>query len=195
MDLYIIRHGESETNKSGLHCGWGDPPLTPLGHEQAKKSGSLINHIKFDKVYVSDLLRAKQTAEGALPGYPYHFTDKLREINVGKLSYQPPAVCLEKYGQLYKEAKEKHDYRIFEGESSQEMMDRVIAFMHELENLEDVKNVAVVAHEGTIHCILSYVLGHNFPKKLTKLDNASVSRFSYRNAFWKLNTWNYTGTL
>ncbi|HEY8420151.1 MAG TPA: histidine phosphatase family protein [Thermoclostridium sp.] len=197
MELYIIRHGESETNKLGLHCGWGDPPLTQLGHEQAKLCGSLIKHIKFDLVYVSDLLRARQTAEGALPGYSYNFSGKLREINVGKLAYQSPEQCLEKYGQLYKEAKEKHDYRYFGGESSEEMMDRIISFMHELENLNDgnIENVAVVAHEGTVDCILSYVLGSDNVIQSTKLDNASVSRFSYNNGKWKLNTWNYRGTI
>ncbi|NLN65886.1 MAG: histidine phosphatase family protein [Clostridiaceae bacterium] len=195
MELYIIRHGESETNKLGLHCGWGDVPLTDLGHEQARRSGKLINHINFDIVYVSDLKRAKQTAEDALPGYSYQFTDKLREISVGKLSQQSPEACLEKYGQLYIDAKTKHDFSAFEGESAEEMMKRITSFMHDLESIDGKHNIAVVAHEGTAHCILCYVLGHSIPTRLTKLDNASVSKFSYQKGIWKLNTWNFTGTL
>lgn len=195
MELFIIRHGESETNKLGLHCGWGDVPLTHLGHEQAKKSGRLINHINFDMVYVSDLQRAKQTAEDALPGYSYIFSDKLREINVGKLSFQSPEACNEKYGQSYLNAKNNHDFSEFGGESMEEMMKRVVSFMHDLEKLDGEINAAIVAHEGTAQCILCYILGHIFPAKSTKLDNASVSRFSYQNGIWILNTWNYTGTI
>jgi len=195
MELYVIRHGESETNKSGLNCGWGDSPLTRSGCEQAENCKKLISHIKFDIVYASDLLRAKQTAEIVLPGYPYHFSCKLREINVGKLAFKSNAECLEKYGQLYLDAKEKQDFRCFEGESLDEMMDRVVSFMHELECLENINNVAVVAHEGSLQCMLRYVLGSNIAKKSAKLDNASVSRFTYKDNQWQLNTWNYRGTI
>lgn len=192
MELYIIRHGESETNKLGMHCGWANVSLTPLGHEQAKVSGRLIKHINFDKVYVSDLDRAKQTAEDALPGYTYIFTDKLREINVGRLSYQSSVTCMEKYGKVYLEAKSKHDFRDFEGESSEQMKERITSFLQEMETLKDVKNVAIVAHEGTAHCILSYTLGYDIMRKSIELDNGAVSRFSYESGTWKLKTWNYT---
>ena len=195
MEVYIIRHGESETNQSGLHCGWTDAPLTPLGHEQAKMSGRLIKHIHFDKVYASDLIRARQTAEDALPGYSCHFTDKIREINVGRLSCQSPADCLEKYGCLYTKAKDKHDFREFEGESSEEMMERIISFMRQLESLNAADKVAVVAHEGTARCILNFTLEHSIPGKSLKLDNGAISRFSYEYGVWKLGIWNYSGCI
>lgn len=195
MELYVIRHGESETNELGLHSGWANVQLTPLGHEQAKMSGRHLSHIRFDIVYVSDLVRARQTAENALPGYTLNFTDKLREISVGSLSYQSPEACLDKYGELYKIAKSKHDYRDFGGESTEDMMERITAFMHELESLHGADNVAAVAHEGTAHCILSYTLGYDIPRKSIKLGNGAVSRFSYKNGIWKLNTWNYIGTI
>src|SRR5690554_3359559 len=101
MKLYIIRHGESEMNRLCLHCGWADPALTPLGHEQAKMAGKRLRHVDFDIVYVSDLLRARQTAEDALPGYSYQITDMLREIDVGKLAYKSRETCLKMYGKTY----------------------------------------------------------------------------------------------
>lgn len=195
MELYIIRHGESETNKSGLHCGWGDVPLTQLGHEQAKKSGRLINHIHFDIVYVSDLQRAKQTAEGALPGYSYNYSDKLREINVGTLAFQSPSACLEKYGQAYLDATKNYDFSVFGGESLEQMIKRITSFMKDLENLDGDSKAAIVAHEGTAQCILSYTLRQVISPRSARLDNASVSKFSYQNGIWKLNIWNYTGAI
>lgn len=195
MDVYVIRHGESETNKLGLHCGWGDVPLTDLGYEQAKKSGRLISHIKFDHVYVSDLLRARQTAENALPGYTYSFTDKLREINIGKLAFKSPAECLEEYGQPYADAVSKYDFSVFEGESMDDMMGRIASFIKDLEKLDGNGNIAVVAHEGTAKCILCLTLGHSIPSKSVKLDNASVSKFSYQNGIWMLKAWNFTGAI
>lgn len=68
MELYAIRHGQSAANAVQAHAGWAQVPLTELGREQAAKTGELLKGMEFDRVIVSDLLRAKETAQIALPG-------------------------------------------------------------------------------------------------------------------------------
>ena len=68
MKVWMIRHGESETNKEGLWSGWLDAPLTEKGKGDAALAGEIVSRIKFDKIYSSDLLRAKSTAEIVIPG-------------------------------------------------------------------------------------------------------------------------------
>lgn len=60
MELYLIRHGEPEWVLGGLNVV--DPPLTDLGHRQAKAMAESIAAVHFDEVLVSPLVRARQTA-------------------------------------------------------------------------------------------------------------------------------------
>ncbi|MBQ3015525.1 MAG: histidine phosphatase family protein [Clostridia bacterium] len=60
MKLYITRHGESETNKKGCWTGWLDAQLTDKGLADAELARETLRGIKFDKVYSSDLIRAKR---------------------------------------------------------------------------------------------------------------------------------------
>lgn len=59
MDLYIIRHGESQGN-IGLEVE--DPHLTELGQKQAELLALRLRNIDFDVILSSPLTRAVQTA-------------------------------------------------------------------------------------------------------------------------------------
>ncbi|MBR6530989.1 MAG: histidine phosphatase family protein [Clostridia bacterium] len=59
MDLYIIRHGESQGNV-GLDVE--DPHLTDLGKKQAELLALRLRNVNFDAILSSPLTRAIQTA-------------------------------------------------------------------------------------------------------------------------------------
>ena len=63
MELYIVRHGQSESN-AGRETD--DPALTETGWEQARLAGKALRDVRFDKVYTSHLTRAVQTAAAIL---------------------------------------------------------------------------------------------------------------------------------
>ena len=77
MRVWMIRHGESETNKNGLWTGWLDAPLTEEGKRDAALASEFVSRVSFDKIYSSDLLRAKSTAEIVIPGCQYEATPML----------------------------------------------------------------------------------------------------------------------
>ena len=89
MKLYLIRHGESETNLAGHYTGWSQVNLTPKGVRDAEGIRPTLEGIKFDKIFSSDLIRAMTTAETAIPGCTYETTHLLREVNVGNLALKP----------------------------------------------------------------------------------------------------------
>lgn len=66
--LVIVRHGESELNKTDRFAGWLDPGLTPKGVEEARGVGKALLKAGFkpDIVYVSPLRRTQDTAALAL---------------------------------------------------------------------------------------------------------------------------------
>ena len=71
--VYLVRHGESASNKWGLIAGQDDVPLTTNGIEEAKNLGRKSKYLQqnnnvlpFVRVYSSDLSRARDTAIYAL---------------------------------------------------------------------------------------------------------------------------------
>ncbi|XP_008304649.1 probable fructose-2,6-bisphosphatase TIGAR A [Stegastes partitus] len=62
--LTLVRHGETPYNKEGLLQGQAiDSPLSEVGLQQAEAAGRYLKDVKFSNVFVSDMLRAVQTAE------------------------------------------------------------------------------------------------------------------------------------
>jgi broad specificity phosphatase PhoE len=83
--LLLLRHGQSTWNADGRWQGQADPPLSPLGEEQARDAARRLGAGQFDRVVSSDLRRARTTAEilaGAV-GLPVEVDPDLREIDVG----------------------------------------------------------------------------------------------------------------
>ena len=64
-DLVIVRHGESEWNKTHLFTGWRDIGLTEKGEQEARDAGKLLrdDDFTFDIAFTSYLSRAIQTLD------------------------------------------------------------------------------------------------------------------------------------
>ncbi len=86
MNIYIIRHGETDTNRERLLLGRADPPLNEKGEEQARRLRDFFaaEGIVFDRVVSSPLRRALRTAEIACGGRNAVETDdRLLEMDAG----------------------------------------------------------------------------------------------------------------
>ncbi|HTT13843.1 MAG TPA: 2,3-diphosphoglycerate-dependent phosphoglycerate mutase [Burkholderiaceae bacterium] len=61
--LVLLRHGESEWNRSNRFTGWTDVDLTDAGREEARAAGELLKRegYSFDIAYTSVLRRAIRT--------------------------------------------------------------------------------------------------------------------------------------
>lgn len=190
MQVYIVRHGQSETNLTGYHCGQEDVPLTPKGIEDACKAGEKLRKISFDRVFSSDLMRTIQTAKAALPGCEPEQYELIREINVGRLAGNLISECASIFGEDYYENRRKHDFLPYNGENHEMHLERVSKFMKMLESLENCENVAVFTHEGSIHCMLQYVLELPVDRWKLKVDNGAVTVLEYANNVWSLRKFN-----
>ena len=186
--LYFLRHGQAESNANHFFAGQSDVALTALGIEQAKATAPMLAHIKFDKVYCSDLQRAKHTAALALPQHACEYTKLIREIDVGKLAFQPLAECEAKYGEKYWNARKGTDYSAFGGESRAQLDGRAAAFLDLVAALEDTPIVGAVCHGGLMRAAARVVLGDPLP--LSMPDNCGVCRFEYKDGTWSIRRWN-----
>jgi len=104
--LVLIRHGESEWNKSNLFTGWTDVDLTEKGRMEAKNAGELLlkNGFTFDLAFTSVLKRAIRTLwlvldEMDLMWIPVIRDWRLNERHYGALQGLNKAETAAKYGE------------------------------------------------------------------------------------------------
>ena len=195
MRIYAIRHGQSEANLKAAHAGWAQVPLTEKGHAQAEAVQHRLKEVHFDKVIVSDLRRAIQTAQHALPDYDYEYDWRIREIGVGNLEGKLVSDCETELGETYIQNRQNRDFTAYGGENLEMMQQRIASFMDDLTGEPEDAQIAVVCHEGAICGMLCHVL-QCWPERLAaRSDNCSVSVFTYQSGNWTLNKWNETGNL
>ena len=61
--VYLVRHGQTPLNESGVLRGLLDPPLNAAGRLQARRLGAVLGPRMPSVVVASPLLRARQTAQ------------------------------------------------------------------------------------------------------------------------------------
>jgi broad specificity phosphatase PhoE len=83
VELYLIRHGETEWSRARRHTGRTDLPLSPAGEAEAKALGQHLRGLEVDRVLSSPLTRATATAQLAGFGDRVELNDTLLEFDYG----------------------------------------------------------------------------------------------------------------
>jgi len=103
--LILLRHGQSEWNKTNQFTGWVDVRLTEQGKAEAQRGGELMKErgILPDVLHTSVLSRAIQTANIALDAadrlwIPVRRSWRLNERHYGALQGKDKAETLEEFG-------------------------------------------------------------------------------------------------
>ena len=81
--LYLVRHGETAWTLTAQHTGRTDLPLNEQGERQAREVSARLSALRFDRIVSSPLLRARRTAELAMPGASVEADDDLMEWDYG----------------------------------------------------------------------------------------------------------------
>ncbi len=187
----LIRHGESETNLTGVFTGQSNAPLTERGILQAKCTAEYIkNNYKIDKVISSDLDRAFVTGKAVsdLFGLEVTQTPELREISAGKWEALPFSDIKEAYPELY--ASWFGDIGVCRcpgGESVAELGDRVFNCMKRIAEENPNSTIVIATHATPIRALQS-VITHgsvNEMEHINWVSNASVSTVTYDNGKWE----------
>ena len=197
MKIILIRHGESVANKNDIIQGHQDFPLTDFGKQQAKEAADylLSNNFSVDKIYSSDLVRAKETAEiigEKLKINGIVFDSRLREFNLGIFQGRKNYEMSDEEKKLLQSCWKDHTKRVPEGENVMEMKTRVKSIFDEIiSSNPDNSTIVIIGHGGSLYHILHSTLGI-FPETTEWFENCKINEILRDNSTnkWKFITFN-----
>jgi broad specificity phosphatase PhoE len=188
--LWLVRHGESTWNITGLAQGHNDEAeLTDRGLRQATGAAAQFGYRPVRAIYASDLRRAQQTAAAfaAVLGLPVRADARLRERSLGVAEGTPHAGLGSSVTGLADGLVIDPDARPADGESVRDLYQRAAAFCDEVAaSLRPAAGAApagpggdvlVIAHGGTVRVLDAYIHGVPVDQMTWRpLDNATIIR-------------------
>ncbi len=157
--LLLIRHVHTEL--AGRFCGHTDPPISAAGREQLARLSRTLQQYRITRVFSSDLLRARQTAE-AIAGteQPIELLPELREIDFGRwegLSWNEIVERDRDYANRWANA--YPNVGAPEGEDFATFSARVMGAFHQIADQYQSGWTAIVTHGGFILTLILQLMG------------------------------------
>ncbi|MBQ9756576.1 MAG: histidine phosphatase family protein [Clostridia bacterium] len=201
VNLILVRHGFSESNKNNFFSGRIDVKLCDIGLTQAELvSDYIIKNYKIDVIYSSPLSRTIDTIKkvSTVLNLPINLDNDLIEFDGGKwegLSFKD----VEKYNAEYyaKWSTNKGTVRCPDGESMEEAGKRALKAIDKICKKHDGQTVLISTHGGVLRSL--QCLFNGFPmEKLNDMPwtpNASISIVQYDNGKYKVVQYGITDHL
>jgi 2,3-bisphosphoglycerate-dependent phosphoglycerate mutase len=164
--VLLVRHGESAPAHPDrpfpLRDGHGDPPLDPLGEQQAELLAERLLHERVDAIYVTTLARTHQTAAPLakhLGVEPIEVPD-LREVFLGDWEGGQFRVRAASGDPVFQQIWEQERWDVIPGaEIHDEFDERVWRGFQRIVDAHPDGHVVAVAHGGVIGQLLHRVTG------------------------------------
>lgn len=162
LDLYLLRHGETESSRMDTFCGDLDPPLTAEGAQMAQAFADKYASLTWQAIFVSPMQRTIATAQPfcQATGLTMQLRDGLKEVSFGAWEDQTKP---------HVEATYREDYMQWltepawnpptGGETAVQVASRSALVIAEIQEKYPQGNVLVVAHKSTLRIVLCNLLG------------------------------------
>ncbi len=189
--IYLIRHAQSQGN-TGEDLTTGDPDLTDVGWEQAKRLGERMKTQKLDAIYASPLRRTQETAAaiGDVAGLEVRPRHDLVEVVMGRADLDIRQLPEADQAKIARRIVDDGTWDAFPGsEGSANARKRVGAAIDEIVAAHPGQRIAVVCHAGVIQTYISLVLEHrrDFIFYPFNASIASVRAKGDQRVIWRLN--------
>ncbi len=193
--VYLIRHGETESNRAGRWQGQQDGVLTYEGREQAQRLALAMPDL--DALYSSPLARARDTAVivGTANGWVVETVDAVQEIGFGA------------WENLTRDEIRAIDPAGFEaitagrdvrrggtGETYDEVRSRMSNAIEKLALRHPSQSIGIVSHGGAMRALGTTVLGLDFATRhrLPVAGNTSIAHLVWGERGPAVASWNLT---
>ncbi len=158
LDIYLVRHGQTQWNLEKRLQGGTDNPLNDTGRRQAAELAERLAGVPFTHIYSSGLQRAKETAAAFAGKTPVTALPALNKRSFGKFEgiFED-----ERSAALFAEFKQRGTVLndgLDGGESLQSQADRVKAAVAQMFARHQSGSIAIVAHGGVNPLALAALL-------------------------------------
>lgn len=188
MNIYLVRHGHAKHNQEKKFVGSRDEDLTEKGLLQIDKLREYFEEVNFDEIYISQRKRTYETAHIIKPHDKYTVDKRLNEANFGIFENKTYEEIERLYPRESKRWEENwKEYKIPEGDSLEELFDRVREFISELEK-KKCENILIVSHGGIIKLFYCAILMNNLNLYWNfSCHNGQVSLLKYEYGNWYID--------
>lgn len=178
IDLYLVRHGESQANKDGVLCGRTDTPLSEKWQKQSQALCEYLTEISLpcDVVYSSPLQRAQNTIFSFAQSIQREIIldERLTEIDLwSRENTKIPSVLTNEYHEdSYYFSGEKRDI-----ETYAQVVQRVREFLEYHVYTQTGMKIMVSCHAGVLRAFVAALneLTREVPK--LQIQNASFTHY------------------
>lgn len=198
-NIYLIRHGETDNNRSQIIQGRGlDASLNDRGLAQARDIRNFFNRTPVDHIVCSSLVRTRETArplEEALKLQPVGYAE-LDEIDFGVLEGQKFTDIQDQIKIVQREWSTGNTaYAPENGESPEDAFNRANGKILEVLN-ETHNRIAVFVHGRLIRILISVWLEMGL-RNMHKVEhtNGAINHFEYENGKFRAVELNHTAHL
>ncbi|EOT1170258.1 2,3-diphosphoglycerate-dependent phosphoglycerate mutase GpmB [Cronobacter dublinensis] len=193
LQVYLVRHGETQWNAERRIQGQSDSPLTEKGEHQAMQVAQRAKALGITHIISSDLGRTRRTAEiiAQSCGCDVILDARLRELDMGILERRHlDTLTDEEEGWRRQLVNGTPDGRIPQGESMQEVSDRMHGALNACLELPEGSRPLLVSHGMALGCLVSTILGlPAYAERRLRLRNCSISRVDYQESPWLASGW------
>ena len=183
--LALIRHGTTDWNAEQRVQGHTDIPLNDTGRSQARALAARLQAEKWDRIYASDLSRARETAEivAAAVGLPVQIDPRLREMSCGQMEGTTEADRVARWGS---------DWRALDLgiESRQAITGRGLAFVRHVLAAHPDERVLVFSHGALLRLTVKELVPGEGSRE--RLRPASYTQLVNREGVWNCACYNCT---
>jgi probable phosphoglycerate mutase len=150
--ILLVRHGETDWNRDRRLQGHSDRPLNGTGREQARALAEELADEPLEAIYSSDLSRADETARivAAANGLEVTSLRELRERHFGTWEGLSDAEIEQRFPEQIA------DGTLGDGETREEMDQRILAALHQIAREHPGGTVLVVSHGGPLRSVLRH---------------------------------------
>ncbi|SMF94198.1 probable phosphoglycerate mutase [Methylomagnum ishizawai] len=178
LNLYLLRHGETESSRTGGFCGRLDIELSPIGQQMAEDFGQAYREHVWAGIYASPMRRTRATVEplcrltGAVP----ELRDGLREIDYGAWEGKTADAVRREYPEDYLRWLGDAGWNgPTGGERGIDVGQRALAVVDEIRARHASGDVLVVSHKATIRVLLCQMLGIDVGHYRDRIDTPVAS--------------------
>ncbi|MFP3974854.1 MAG: alpha-ribazole phosphatase [Chloroflexota bacterium] len=196
--LVLVRHGETEWNRTFRFQGQSDIELSEVGLREAERVSDRLSGEKIDTIYASDLKRAATTAQIIASRHgmsdSINYTPMLRELSFGDFE----GLTFDEIQRDYHDVFNMQDWidRPLEvvfpnGEGVVHLATRTKQFTESLDGHVSEGTTLLVAHGGALQVLICQLLGMDLSRwwriRLSSCSVSIVDNYPYRPTLTLLN--------